>query len=467
MSDPKLYTLTRPTYQLPSHSDFTRHVVTKPAENIPIITWPDGKWCFPANFYMLRLYRRGLSRRDRGGTLLTYATNITHLLRFCHKNKIRIDELTDSQFTFFITTLHGEKKAKVPTTSARNANSVIAIGRICLDFLSVIGETFAKEDFVGPTGTIRAERKEILINPRRSGGPSSVKIVSKHWHHHSFPTPAAIVRRLPISSDVVEKLRNAVLPASTSIYQRKRRYVMLKLLEITGGGRSEVAALTVNSVLEASRMPDPRLKLITVKKRGGAYAERFIPISTHDVGFLIEFIEKNRRQVIRSTCGFAKDDGYLLVSSTTGFRLRANTITQEVAALALNAGIMEKSCPHMFRHRFITKLFVALIERHSFENVDSFRRALLQTESIKQEVQQWTGHSDTTSLDIYIHLAFQEQVNFQSTCDFVHARRSVDSARATTQQLRDELHNGTSSEEVTNRLLLLLDGLTSDLATDA
>lgn len=55
----------------------------------------------------------------------------------------------------------------------------------------------------------------------------------------------------------------------------------------------------------------------------------------------------------------------------------------------------------MFRNRFITKLFVALIEQHEFENPDSFRRALLDTETIKQKIQQWTGHANLSSLDVY------------------------------------------------------------------
>lgn len=32
------------------------------ASNLPLITWPNGGWCFDANAFMLRLVDRGLSR---------------------------------------------------------------------------------------------------------------------------------------------------------------------------------------------------------------------------------------------------------------------------------------------------------------------------------------------------------------------------------------------------------------------
>lgn len=85
--------------------------------------------------------------------------------------------------------------------------------------------------------------------------------------------------------------------------------------------------------------------------------------------------------------------GYVFMSETNGTPLKAQTLSQEMYVLAKIAGIEEKAHARMFRHRFITKLFVALIEQHTFDTVDDFRRALLDTESMKQKVQQWTGPS--------------------------------------------------------------------------
>ncbi len=458
----KLYCLTSTDYELPSHIDVSHRVFTREAADIPMMMWPDGTWCFPANVYMLTLYQRGLSRKNRGGTLLTYATNISHLLRYIFYNKINLASLTDNQFSLFIKMLQGEKRTTQPEVHARDANSVIAIGRNCLDFLASVGMLYQDENYIGRTGQIRAEQKEFEIK-QGSGRKGNVKLIRKYWYHRSFPTADPKNKRLPISTDALEKLRQIIQQASRTIFQRKRRYIMLKLLEITGGRRSEVAALTCESVLKASRMAEPMLKLMTAKRRGGKEDYRYIPIASHDVTFLLEYIQINRRRVIRATCGHENDDGYLLISETFGKRLRPNTITQEIAALSKAAGIKEKSCPHMFRHRFITKLFVALIEQHEFENTDSFRRALLDTETIKQKVQQWTGHTSLNSLDVYINLAFEEATHFKNTYNIVNAKRIIDSFKDTLRQLQAELRNGSSPTEISSRLDKLIGAFEEDL----
>jgi integrase len=457
----KLYYLTKSDFVLPSYVDLNHRVITREASEIPMIKWPDGMWCFPANVYMLSLFQRGLSRKNRGGTLLSYATNISHFLRYVFHNKIELANLTDNQFSLFIKMLQGERRPSLPEVYARDANAVIAIGRNCLDFLACIGSLYQDENFIGPIGQIRAEQKEFEIK-LEGGRNGKRKLIRKYWHHRAFPTPDPKNKRLPISTDNLEKIRKIIQVASGTLYQRKRRYVMLKLLEITGGRRSEVAALTCESVLAALKMSEPMLKLMTAKKKGGE-DYRYIPIANHDLAFLHEFIEINRRRIVRATCGHENDDGYLLISERSGKKLRPNTITQEIATLSKAAGILEKSCPHMFRHRFITKLFVALIEQHEFENVDSFRRALLDTEAIKQKVQQWTGHNNLKSLDEYINLAFEEITSFKTTYNIVRTKRVIDSFKGTLKQLQAELRSGCSPSDISDRLDKLISAFDDDL----
>lgn len=462
MKKRKLYHLTAKNFELPLYVDIDRRRVTlAPADSIPMLHWPDGRWCMSANIYMLQLYGRCLSRKSGGGTLLTYATNISHLIRHCFYNNKDFIDLTDNDFTFFLKTLQGERRARNPEVFARDANSVIAIGRCCLDFLTCVGRFHADTNFIGPKGRIIAQQKEFEIKIEGRGRPKGA-LLKKYWHHRSFPTPDPKKRRLPISTKNADKLRKAVLPASNTIFLRKRRYVMLKLLEITGGRRYEITHITVDSVDQAANMSEPQLKIPTIKKNGGGEETRLLPISRHDVIFLKEYIDKNRRRIIRKTCGLHNDEGLLLISETSGHGLRANTITQEVSILCKEAKIIEKACPHMFRHRFITKLFVALIEQHKFENGDDFRQALLDTEALKQIVQQWTGHTDVKSLDIYIHLAFEEVAGFKRTYNLVTASRVVESFRTTLQQFREEVRGGASPAEIALQLERLIDAVDED-----
>lgn len=459
MQQHKLYTFTSPDFQVYSHLSQEDRTVTIPADNIPMLRWPDGRWCWLANVYIGKLYDKGRSRKDEGGTLKTYATQLSHLIRFCFSNRTDFTELTDDQFSLFIKWLYGERRP-FDNARIREAGSVIAIGRLCLDFLNSVAATCGIDNFVGPEGQIIAEQREFHIF---SSGSHARPIVRRYWHHRSFPTSDPRKRRLPIDGGTLTKLQDAVVPASGSIYLRKRRYVMLRLLEITGARRSEVARLTVDSVLEAADMDRPMLKLTTMKKGGNKEYVRFVPILRHDIEFLKEFIEKNRRLVVKKTCGLSHDQRFVLVSETTGERLRSNTITQEIRMLRLQAKVATKACAHMFRHRFITKLFVALIEQHEIQNTDDFRKALLDNEQLKQEVREITGHTRLESLDQYIHLAFAEITNFRKSVDMASAKQLIQSLVSSLRQVQYELKKDSSTIESVGRVDRFLSSALDDL----
>lgn len=454
----QLYTLTNEDYRLPLAVGRRGEAITARADNIPMLCWPDGRWCFEANLYMLELYERGLSRKN-GGSLKIYAANLSHLLRYCYQNQTDLINLTDSQFTLFIKGLQAERKNNRPDVRRRNANTTISIGRNCLDFLGCVGRFHNQPDLVSKKGRIKAEQKEFQI--KIDGHIGRNKLVRRYWHHNSFPTPDSKVKVLPINTNNIRKLREAIIEISNSSFLKRRRQIMLMMLEVTGGRCGEIASLTLASVMAAKVMKEPMLELITLKRR--APHTRHIPIPRPDLDMLISFIEKQRYHIMRKTLGLSNDHGYVFVSETNGNSIKAQTISQEIHALAKTACIDEKAHAHMFRHRFITKLFVGLIEQHAFENVDDFRRALLDTESLKQKVQQWTGHTSTASLEIYINLAFEEVSNFKKTYDAVTLCRVVDSVRNQVDLIRDEINSGTSLVAAVTQFEQLLDSFESEL----
>lgn len=459
MRQTKLYTFTSSDFEVYSHMTPNGDIVTTPADNIPMLRWPDNRWCWPANMYMSELYEHGLSRKDEGSTLKTYATQLSHLIRYCFSNRVDFLELTDDQFTFFIKSLQGERRPR-DSALVREADTVISIGRTCLDFLKSVAHNHGLNNFIGPKGQIMAEQRQYQLTGDRC---YSKKIIRNYWHHRSFPTPDPKKRRLPIDSGTITKLQDAVLPASSSIFLRKRRYVMLRLLEITGARRAEVAALGIESVLDAAKQEYPMLKLVTRKKGGNREYVRLVPILHHDVQFLLEFIEKNRRFVVKRTCGVTHDDGYVLVSETTGKRLRPNTITQEIRILRLQASVTAKACAHMFRHRYITKLFVALIEQHNLENEDEFRKGLLDNEQLKQQIREYTGHTQLSSLDHYIHIAFSEITNFSKTINVVNAKSLIESLASSLRQIQTELKQDLSASEASVQIERFLLSALADL----
>jgi integrase len=201
----------------------------------------------------------------------------------------------------------------------------------------------------------------------------------------------------------------------------------------------------------------------TLKKRGGQAMYRYLPISRADIAFILQYAEIHRRPIIRRKLKGKSDHGILLVNGVTGGPLQPNSITQEIRQLAQAAKIKGKACPHMFRHRFLTKLFVALIEQHNIENTDQFRRLLIDGEELKQKVAEWSGHSSLESLDHYIDLAFDEVGNYKRVYHLVSTGLAIDSFIGTIQAEMDALENGESPFLIGQRLIQQMKTLKLDL----
>lgn len=136
----KLYMLAPTSFRLPLFTEANSQLKTRKADGIPFVHWPDGSWCLPANLYMQELYRRGLSTKNGGGTLATYAAGLTHLIRFCWSTRTDPRELSNDDFARFIKHLSDELCPRHPGQKARSANRVIDIGRVCLDRSDATGD---------------------------------------------------------------------------------------------------------------------------------------------------------------------------------------------------------------------------------------------------------------------------------------------------------------------------------------
>lgn len=455
----QLYSLSRIDFEAPNYVGHEGTLHVRPGGNIPLVTWPNGRWCHAANTFIRERFELGLSRRNRGGTLAVLAAHITHLIRFCFARNLDLRDLTDGQFSAFVAELYRCDRAN--EARLRDANTVIAIARSCLALLDSVGRNRGQPDFVSSTGQIRAEKRTHVV--QTGGTQSSAKRVN-YWHHPALPNADPKKRRLPIATGNIEAIRAAVGKISTSSHQRQRRHTILRLLETTGARRGEIAGITVASVESAFRMERPMLRVPTLKKRRNRDADRLIPLSLHDVGFIRQYAEVHRKSVVRRKRAGKPDHGILLVSEVDGEPLTPGTITQEIRLLRIAAGIEERACPHMFRHRFLTKLFVALIEHHEIENPDAFRRMLIDGEQLKRKVVEWTDQASLQSLDIYINLAFDEVGNYKRIYDMASVNLALDSFSGTIAAELDCVRDGEEPSLILGRLDGHLERLKVDLA---
>jgi len=197
------------------------------------------------------------------------------------------------------------------------------------------------------------------------------------------------------------------------------------------------------------------LKMLNLKQEEDSY--RSVPVTHMLLAQLKKHIRLFRNKVIKSKLGKANDHDYFLISETTGKPVAADLITNEISNLRLIAGIEEQVCSHMFRHSFVTNLFVLLIERHDFENTDDFRKALLSSEKFRMEVMQWTGHKDASSLDHYIDFAFAKVANYARTVSSVHLIRAQEIFDKMLRQLTKRLNAGMPIEQYNVELEKLIE----------
>ena len=416
-------------------------VTTVDASNMPFMIWPNGSPCLIGNLYVQSLLHRpgrshGLSRKGRkGGTMGGYAANVGQLLRRCYRDHIDPIHLTDGIFTDYIDELRKESSSSNPAQSKKTENAVINTGKRWLDFLGFVGRFYANPSFVSLQGAIRA-REETYYIKNRSGKP----IARTQMWHHSFGQYHREHSRDPITDEQIKLLKATIRKQKTPTFIKTRRATMIDLLTDTGARRTEIALLKVADVKAALAMDEPMLRVTTLKREDKA--ERLIPILLPTLDKLNRYIEGERRRLMRKVYKDGKDHGFVLVSSTTGRPLSSDSISNEVRDLRQAAGIECQICPHMFRHAFITKLFIRFVTRHRLNNADEFRRALLDTSTFLAEVISWTGHIDPLSVERYIHLAFRDMTSYSETLTSVHIVMAMDKYFIEEEELEAQLEEG-------------------------
>ncbi|QJD99831.1 site-specific integrase [Massilia forsythiae] len=414
----KLYRLTSDGFRYP-WSVWKEEVNFKPGENIPLLFWPDGSVCWLANLYLLKGYKDGKSRRNNGGTLLTYAKNLSPFIRWCYENELDFFDLEEPDFVSFVTDLRDETAKNAPTKSVRGLKQVNTIAGAVMNFLAFVDGIMPGLGLLGSNGKIKAELKSIELKKRGK------TIYVKKWTHHCLPRDNPTRRRQPISTDAIDKLHNANDSSSESGFVKRRRYVMLRLFEITGGRRIEASLVKINDLLEAERTG---LLRIFSAKQGDDEAVRFVPVPKVDLKDILSFVKIYRNPIVRKTIGIANDHGYLFINSKNGKHLQVDTLGSELYEIRIAAGIDdEEVCLHAFRHRYVTEQLRRLIRTQRCESVSDLKKALLSMESLKQQLMEWTGHSNMESLDWYIHHAFETETGFRESLDILQASKVVES----------------------------------------
>ena len=397
-------------------------------EKFPFIIYPNGSPCHMANMYLLELEERNRSIHS----IKQYASNINYLVNFCFEKKVDFLKLNEGSFIDFAYELRKETDSNNPLKRIRNSNTLNNIVRTNLDFLNFIGNFHNKPNFVFDNIGAKTNSKNI-----KNG---EVSIEMNGWSHKSLEVPSPRKTRNPIGKEVIDKLYEAIVEKSSSKFLQQRRIIMLRLLEATGARAGEIALIKVNDIMEAFNN-DGFMKMTTLKRKN-KNTFRYVQIDLSDLNLIKNYINLYRKKIIKNTIGFAQDHGFLFINEHNGEKSFDTVISNDVNVLKKIANIEEQACAHMFRHRFITKQFVNLIKQYKYENQDQFRKALLDINTLKQKIQQMTGHQNLNSLDVYIDLAFNEVFNSKTVLDKVAVANAYESFDSQLKLLTMELVNG-------------------------
>lgn len=410
------------------------------ASNTPFITYDDGTPCFEANMYMHEQLELVRSRRMNGGTLNTYAKQIHHIVRFCYKNKLRFSQLTDSTFTLFVQGLQGERDKFGELV--RTNNHLIEIAQRCLYFLLFVQKCHDLDNFIGE-GNENAIRTILKTNQLTIEGFKHRKEV-KTITHVCIPTKDAVKKKFPVSEGDALKVWNYI-KTQNNREKRLRDIALYQCLEELGARVSEVHLITVKDIDNAMRSgANPHLTISTLKQDDDS--SRSIPITSALLTDIKQYINKVRKKIIKRTLGKKKDHGYLFVSLTTGRALQSATLTRYMNKWKHELGIEGELHPHLYRHAFITnKLKEIILQHKDITSADKFREHLLHTETFKRQLQQWTGHTQLYSLDIYINLIFADLHGYSATYNAVQLKGSVEIVKRQVQGVKQQL----KSKEVT------------------
>jgi integrase len=403
--------------------------------------------------WLLNKYKGVSTKSARGGSAGTYASLISHLIRFVYRKRISFEELNDDHMFEWADDLREEKDPRTGHFRRRKNTQIGRIMRRSLYFLQNYQETFLYGKIIVGTSIDGASIKITWETGQR--GKHKFSYIS----HQAIPKDSVPEDVKPISHSIITKLYDAIPASSKSIYVRKRRQQLLRLLEATGGRRYEISKIKILDVEQAVKTE--RLRMIVVKKIRDE--DREVPVSHEWLDPIIVFIQTHRKNLVKRMIKegkIEKDPGDLFLSESTGRPLSEETITSEISQLRRIADIDEKACAHMFRHRFITLQVIYRLKAYIGQELPM---ALLYT--ILTKVMSITGHKRIESLLPYVDLAFQEMGVWDTSEKVLKLRSRAEAAFRQIQTLRQDVMEGRLGGQcLIDSVLEKLGGILSDLS---
>ncbi|EOX4943443.1 tyrosine-type recombinase/integrase [Vibrio alginolyticus] len=441
--------------------------------DVPFLSYSTYKPCIEANAFMHHL---AVLRKLKASTLKTYASYLVHLIRFVENQPSlsRFSQLTDASFRLFIQNLTIETK---PTGEPKRSSTEVAkIGEICIQFLQFVQQFHDLTHFIGREDacaiSIIEKKHAIFIEGRKN--KKEVITIS----HASLPKKGVVKKRHPVSQanalkiwDYLSKQKKDISHIKDPKLKRQakrerydKRYrdkAIYTTMEITGGRVQELHLLQYSDVVEARTTGS--LRIDTLKKRHDDGNERYIPVDHLFHDQLDSYLDVRMRVMKKH----GVTHNYLFINLNDGQPLSAETWKKYISGWGKELGIEGRVSPHLWRHsRFTNWMIDRILASREINSKDDFKKNVLHTMQFKKELQQFSGHTLISSLDIYLDLAWEQLHGYTKVYSAASLKTTVESVERRIEDIEFQMgRNELTAVQAMQSVKSLLSAFKKDIDT--
>lgn len=392
-------------------------VFTK-AHALRFVSYSDGTPCIEANVFLNTIARS--SKGNAKTTIRTYSSRVTQLINFVERQPYlkKFSDLTDASFRHFVQTLLTERKKNGQLK--RKSNTARAIALTCIKFLYFIRSFHDLSHFIGTdkANKITTEEREYTVRPEGT----NKKITKLSITHDAIPALDETKRRLPVSAAIALKVWRHI-SNQENIDKKRRDCALYRTMEYLGARVQEIHLITLKDFQNAQKSGrNPFISITNLKRRGDS-SNRNIPVTKAYLREIAKYVNI-RNNIIRSKG--IKDHGFLFININTGQPLKSSTWTKYLNIWKKELNIEGQLHPHLYRHAFVTEKLKEIILQHTeCTDADSFKRTVMHTENFKMRLREWTGHTNLSSLEIYIHLIYDDLNGYAKVYNALSLKDSI------------------------------------------
>jgi len=444
--------------------------------------WPNGATCFPVEMFLADLSDTTKISKADGGTVGTYAIDLSHLVRYCFDCKVDFWDLGHSHIDDLISEL--VSKVNVYNERVRNNNTIKGILTHIVIFLKwVQKEHCPNRNLIGVDTGLKRHQIKLQTGVYRKGGYSNIYEIFPHKLPDAIQQP-----KKPISSANIKLLWNALAKDKFNMginkrlqaifskqeqkdhiaYMYNRRIFQLIMLEATGLRPQEL--ITIKAKSNKKLLDDSRIEIPTLKREKST---RIIPIDSRTKIKVQLFLELHREKLIKRLIkhGVVSDiseiDDVMFLNPETGKVVKPDAAYMEFKRLSNKAGITQKNCQSMFRHRFVTNMvklnLISFMDKNPVKSRYNFADSDYRT--ILTKVATFTGHKDPESLRHYIDLAWDELDVFSFAYEVDNLHSKLRSISRLVSELKGDIEGEKGSHKA--KILSMIDNALTDIENEA